>query len=230
MADAASEMDAIYRVQRHIYDVTRKYYLLGRDGLLDTLKPPPGGTVLEVGCGTGRNLILAAQRYPAARFFGFDVSGAMLETASASVVKAGLQHSIQLEQADAALFDAKSVFGMDGFDRVFISYALSMIPPWRAALERAFAAVKPGGSLHIVDFGEQGGLPSTFRSGLRAWLHRFSVEPRAELEAELRRLAAETGARLTFERPFRDYACRAVLVKPAAASSGRHQLADQQGR
>jgi S-adenosylmethionine-diacylgycerolhomoserine-N-methlytransferase len=214
MADAATEMDAIYRVQRHIYDASRKYYLLGRDGLLEQLNPPPAGTILEVGCGTGRNLILAARRYPSARCFGFDVSHAMLETAEASVAKVGLQPSIQLEQADAAQFDAKSVFGVDGFDRVFISYALSMIPPWRAALAHAFQAVKPGGSLHIVDFGEQSRLPSAFRSGLRAWLRKFSVEPRAELEAELRHLAADTGAQLVFERPFRDYACRAVLKKP----------------
>ncbi len=226
MADAAAEMDAIYRVQRHIYDASRKYYLLGRDGLLDSLAPPPAGSILEIGCGTGRNLILAAQRYPSARCFGFDVSRAMLETAEASVAKAGLQHSIQLEQADAALFDAKSVFGTDGFDRVFISYALSMIPPWRAALERAFQAVKPGGSLHVVDFGEQSRLPQTFRTGLRAWLRKFSVEPRAELEAELRRLAVDTGATLVFERPFRDYACRAILTKPTAASG--HKLSDHQ--
>lgn len=215
MADAAAEMDAIYRVQRHIYDASRKYYLLGRDGLLDGLEPPPGGTVLEVGCGTGRNLILAAERYPSARFFGFDVSNAMLETARISVGRWGLEHCITLKQADASRFDVREQFGMDGFDRVFISYALSMIPPWREAIQCAFGAVKPGGSLHIVDFGEQSRLPSAFRTGLRAWLRKFSVYPRAELEAEVRRVASETGAELTFERPFRDYACSAVLRKPA---------------
>ena len=57
-------MDAIYRYQRYIYDATRKYYLLGRDRMLDELAPPPGGSVLEIGCGTGRNLICAARRYP----------------------------------------------------------------------------------------------------------------------------------------------------------------------
>ncbi|HML44883.1 MAG TPA: class I SAM-dependent methyltransferase [Hyphomicrobium zavarzinii] len=216
MVDAAAEMDAIYRLQRHIYDASRKYYLLGRDGLLDTLDVPLGGSVLEVGCGTGRNLILAARRYPSARFFGFDVSGAMLETAAASVAKAGLSRRITLGQADASRFEPRDLFGVDGFDRVFISYALSMIPPWRETIDRALHAVAPGGSLHIVDFGEQGRLPGAFRTGLRAWLRKFSVEPRAELEAELRRVASETGASLSFERPFRDYACSAILRKPSA--------------
>jgi S-adenosylmethionine-diacylgycerolhomoserine-N-methlytransferase len=215
MGDAAAEMDAIYRVQRHIYDASRKYYLLGRDGLLAGLEPPPSGTVLEVGCGMGRNLILAAQRYPAARFFGLDVSSAMLETARASVARWGLGDRITMAQADASRFDAEAVFGLEGFDRVFVSYALSMIPPWREAVACAFGSVRPGGSLHIVDFGEQSQLPSVFRAGLRAWLRKFSVYPRAELEDALRRLAAETGAQLAFERPFRDYACSAVLRKPA---------------
>ena len=76
-------MDGVYRYQRHIYDLTRKYYLLGRDRMLRGLDVPPEGTVLELGCGTGRNIVLAARRYPAARFFGLDISAAMLETAAA---------------------------------------------------------------------------------------------------------------------------------------------------
>ncbi|AHB48303.1 O-methyltransferase [Hyphomicrobium nitrativorans NL23] len=210
-------MDSIYRVQRHIYDASRKYYLLGRDGLIDALQPMAGETVLEIGCGTGRNLICAAHRYPSAMFYGVDVSAAMLETAQASVEKAGLGHCIQFGQADAARLDTEALFGAASFDRVFVSYALSMIPPWREALAHAFAAVAPGGALYIVDFGEQEGLPQVFRAGLRAWLAKFSVEPRADLEDELRRLAAESGAALTFSRPFRDYACRAVLKRQAAA-------------
>ncbi len=89
-----------------------------------------------------------------------------------------------------------------------------MIPPWREALAQAFAAVAPGGSLHIVDFGEQSELPGWFRKGLRAWLAKFSVEPRQGLEAELTRLADITGARLALERLYRDYARLAVLTKP----------------
>ncbi len=216
--DAARHMDNIYRVQRHIYDVSRKYYLLGRDGLLDELEPMPGETVLEIGCGTGRNLICAADRYPYALFYGVDVSAAMLETAAVAVEKAGLGHCIRLGQADASRLDTQALFGVASFDRVLVSYALSMIPPWREALTHAFAAVAPGGSLSIVDFGEQAGLPKVFRAGLRAWLPKFSVEPRAELEDELRRLAAESGSTLSFSRPFRDYACRAVLSRGSGAA------------
>ncbi len=221
MGNAAADMDAIYRVQRHIYDASRKYYLLGRDQLLDALDPPAGGTILEIGCGTGRNLILASDRYAAARLFGVDVSAVMLETAAASVARHGLANCIQLAQGDAANLDTRALFGQDAFDRVFISYALSMIPPWQEALVCAWRAVRPGGSLHIVDFGEQSRLPSVFRSGLRAWLKKFSVHPRAELEAELRRLANERGAEIVFERPFRDYACSAILTKPS-----RDELSD----
>ena len=65
--DAAAHMDGIYRYQRYIYNASRKYFLLGRDHLIERLRPPDGGTVLEIGCGTGRNLILAARRYPNAR-------------------------------------------------------------------------------------------------------------------------------------------------------------------
>jgi S-adenosylmethionine-diacylgycerolhomoserine-N-methlytransferase len=121
---------------------------------------------------------------------------------------------INVALGDASKFSGEQLFGVAHFDRVFISYALSMIPPWREALREAYEAVAPGGSLHIVDFGEQSGLPSLFRKGLRAWLIKFHVEPRAELEDELKQLAERTGARLRLERPYRDYARLGVLEKP----------------
>ena len=74
-------MDRMYRFQRHFYDASRRYYLLDRDRLLDRLAPSPGGSILEIGCGTGRNLIGAARRYPDARLFGVDISQEMLKTA-----------------------------------------------------------------------------------------------------------------------------------------------------
>lgn len=210
---AAERMDAIYRWQVGIYDLTRKYYLLGRDRLIAALEPPPGGTVLEVGCGTGRNLIVAARRYPEARFYGFDVSPIMLAEARRAVARAGLADRIRLAQADAAAFDPLTAFARDGFDRVFCSYTLSMIPPWEQALDRALEAVLPGGVLHIVDFGGQEKLPGWFRSLLRAWLAKFHVSPRDSLREVLDSECRRTGASLEFETLFRGYAVHAVIRK-----------------
>jgi len=212
----AAHMDGIYRYQRYIYDATRKYYLLGRDLLLDELRPPMGGTVLEIGCGTGRNLILAARRYPSARLYGFDISEVMLETAASNIRRAGFSERITLAKGDASAFDPATMFGIAQFDRVFISYALSMIPPWQAALPLAIDAVAPTGRLHIVDFGQQERLPGWFRSALRAWLAKFSVEPRADLEARLGAVCAEKRVVLRYDRLLRGYAEYAVVEKPAA--------------
>ena len=66
--EATRRMNRMYRRQRHIYDGTRRYYLLGRDQLISSLQPDAGASVLEIGCGTGRNLVLAGRLYPDARF------------------------------------------------------------------------------------------------------------------------------------------------------------------
>ena len=74
IVDHGGLMDRVYRHQRHIYDASRKYYLLGRDPMIAGLNPPPGASVLEIGCGTGRNLVKAARRYKNASFYGIDIS------------------------------------------------------------------------------------------------------------------------------------------------------------
>lgn len=178
-------MDSIYRHQRHFYDFTRKYYLLGRDRLIRELDPPQGGHVLEVGCGTGRNLIKAARRYPYALFYGLDISEAMLEKARREVEKAGLSDRIRLARADASDFDPKQLFGHAAFDRVFFSYSLSMIPAWRQALGCGYASTAANGRLMIVDFGQQKKLPGWFRRLLTWWLKQFHVSPREELDTTL---------------------------------------------
>jgi S-adenosylmethionine-diacylgycerolhomoserine-N-methlytransferase len=204
--DHAGHMDAIYRSQRHIYDLTRKYYLLGRDRLIDELAPPRGGTVIEIGCGTGRNLIAAARRWPDARYFGIDISEAMLATARANVAKAGLSERIILAQGDATAFDAAALFGVAQFDRVFQSYTLSMIPDWQGALREGASKLAPGGRLDVVDFGQQEHLPGAFRALLFGWLARFDVTPRADLAAALDRIAAATGLSARFTPLYRGYA------------------------
>ena len=209
--NSAEAMDNIYRRQRWIYDITRNYYLLGRDQMLADLAPLSGQTVLEIGCGTGRNLVSAARLYPQAQFHGFDVSREMLESAAASVRRAGLESCIKLAQADATSFTAASLSAAEGFDRVFISYTLSMIPDWRAVLEHAALALNENGSLHIVDFSQQRKLPQFFKNILFAWLARFSVHPDEALEQELNDLAQRHGLSLSVTHPWRGYAISAVL-------------------
>ena len=184
--DAKAKMDAIYRRQRVVYDVTRRYYLIGRDRLLADLHPPAHGAILEIGCGTGRNLIRAASLYRNASLHGLDLSPVMLETARGKIARSGLQARIALAEGDASNFDPRSLFGRAQFDRVVLSYTLSMIPPWQGALASALRAVVPGGSLHVVDFGTQHGHPAWMRHALRRWLSWFSVHPRDDLASVLR--------------------------------------------
>nr|WP_264601895.1 class I SAM-dependent methyltransferase [Rhodobium gokarnense] len=199
-------MDGIYRHQRHIYDATRKFYLLGRDHLISRLDPPQGGSVLEIGCGTGRNMLAAGRRYPYARFCGIDISEAMLKTAATNIARAGEIGRIRIAAADAANFDANALFGVPAFDRVVFSYTLSMIPPWREALRLGLSHLKPGGRAHIVDFGQQERLPAAFRGLLFAWLKGFHVTPRADLREALEEAAGEGGADVTFAPLYRGYA------------------------
>jgi len=219
VSDAALLMDRMYRRQRHIYDLTRKFYLLGRDGAIASLKPGPGETVLEIGCGTGRNLVAVARRFPQAKVFGLDVSSEMLASARAAIRRAGLEERIALAQGDATDFDPQALFGQPGFDRALVSYALSMIPPWRATLEHALDVVAPGGALEIVDFGDQARLPGFFRAGLRRWLAAFHVAPRDELAAELPGLAAARGMTARVLPLYGGYAVRATIERPRASST-----------
>lgn len=206
MTSHATAMDRMYRYTRHIYDLTRKPYLLGRDRLIAELGLEPGDSVLEMGCGTGRNLIAAARTYPKAELYGFDISEEMLKTAKLAVSRAGLDDRIHLAQGDATEFDAAAAFGRDAFDRVYVSYALSMVPPWRAALAHGLALTSSVGRFSIVDFGFCEGLGSIPRMILHGWLKLFHVTPRAELEDELKALARTRACRFRFERPFGGYA------------------------
>lgn len=199
-------MDDVYRYQRYFYDITRKYYLLGRDQLIADLDVPDGGSVLEVACGTGRNLIKVGRTYPGARLYGLDISDQMLTTARANLGRAGLTDRVRLIQADACSFDAESAFGQNRFDRIFLSYSISMIPDWQGAIREAARHLAPGGTLHIVDFGQSERLPAWFFKLLLAWLEKFHVSPRADFPEVLQAIARETGGTAQVTHPFRGYA------------------------
>lgn len=195
LSDHAALMDRVYRWQRPIYDLTRKYYLFGRDRLIRELDAKPGMAVLEIGCGTGRNLAMVGCTWRGVRLHGLDISSEMLREARRKLGRASV-----LALGDATRFDAQALLGREGFERVMLSYALSMIPDWQAALAQAAATVAPGGSLHVVDFGDCAGLPRPLRALLTGWLARFHVTPRIDLGNTAARIARDLGLRLEHQR------------------------------
>lgn len=203
----AALMDSVYRRQKLIYDATRKYYLFGRDTLIAGLEARPGATVLEVGSGTGRNLALIGRRWPGVKLHGLDISEEML-----SIARAKLGASATLAQGDATDFDARKLLGSDRFDRVVISFAVSMIPVWRDAVRHAAGLLAPGGSLHIVDFHDFSGLPAFVRKALNGWLAKFHVAPRLDLAEFAQGVAAQAGLTCEARRgPFGYY--RLVILR-----------------
>jgi S-adenosylmethionine-diacylgycerolhomoserine-N-methlytransferase len=208
MPNAFENMDRMYRIQRYFYDLTRKYYLLGRDQLLDEMNIQAGDRVLEAGCGTARNLIILATRHPDATFYGLDASAAMLETAQAKSDAAGVKN-IVLKPALADDFASDATFGLaEKFDKIFFSYSISMIPPWRESIDNAFKNLKPNGTLFIVDFYDQRDLPGPFRGFLKWWLMKFHVQFWPELMPHL-----ESLDNVTIKSLFRRYSFIASIRK-----------------
>jgi S-adenosylmethionine-diacylgycerolhomoserine-N-methlytransferase len=207
-------MDRIYRHQRYIYDLTRRYYLFGRDTLLRQMHLRDGDRVLEVGCGTARNLLKLAALKPC-HLYGLDASAEMLVTARANVTSAKLACRIALARCYAEDLTPANPFGLPcPFDAIFFSYSLSMIPTWPAALDAAMASVRPGGAIYIVDFYDQLGMPKWFRSLLRRWLALFHVEHRPELLTRLREIAADGRGTLHVQSLAGRYAYIARLTLP----------------
>ncbi len=205
---AHKAMDNMYRHQRYIYDLTRKYYLFGRDKLIKEL--PVGATdhICEVGCGTARNLVLLAKRNPNATFYGIDASSEMLKTASESVAGAGLSGRVKLATALSTDFTPAGLGHSRPFDRLIYSYSLSMMDDWREALEHGIKQMKPGGTIHVVDFGNQEGMPQWFKKLLGTWLDQFHVRFRPEVRAWLEAQAAAGHGKVSYQPVMRGYAYR----------------------
>ena len=208
----AALMDSVYRRQRYIYDLTRKYYLFGRDRMIRELALSPGARVVEVGCGTGRNLVQIARRYPQSELFGLDASSEMLKTATQSLRRAGLQARVALAHGYAEAL-SPAMFGQAApFDAALFPYSLSMIPDWKQALRAAATALSATGRIHVVDFGDLTGLGRLGEHMLRSWLALFHVSPRIELLQTL-----ETHAQNERERNLRILPGRYAFILNCAA-------------
>ena len=69
------------------------------DKMLEMANPKPGETLYDLGCGDGRILIAAAQRYKV-RAVGIEISDNLAKTAAEQVRKAGLEAEVKVVHGD----------------------------------------------------------------------------------------------------------------------------------
>lgn len=142
-------MRRYYRLQSRIYDATRWSFLFGRRAIIRKLPffPDERFRALEVGCGTGYNLVRLARRFPEASFTGLDVSTDMIERAQRQTRP--FRERIRLVNQPYRSGDASP----EPFDLILFSYSLTMInPQWAALLDQAGRDLRPGGYLAVADF------------------------------------------------------------------------------
>ena len=138
-------LQRFYAPQARGYDRFRERLLHGRRELIARLPVQPGGRVVELGGGTGRNLDFFGARLAAlASFELVDLCPALLSVAQERLRGRG---NVRLVEADAGDYRPSSPA-----DCVYFSYALTMIPDWRQAIDNAIAMLRPGGTLGVVDF------------------------------------------------------------------------------
>jgi phosphatidylethanolamine/phosphatidyl-N-methylethanolamine N-methyltransferase len=114
-----------------------------------------GGSILEVGVGTGISLPDYA---PTNRIFGVDISPAMLRKAQERVDELGLCHVEGLTVMDGERLS----FPDDSFDVVVAQYVITTVPNPEATLDEFARVLKPGGEIVLVSrVGAEAGLRRT---------------------------------------------------------------------
>lgn len=152
MPDLGQDIGAIlhhYRRDARVYDLNRRFFLFGREQVVKQLGRRLRGhraprRILEVGCGTGLNLIALNREFPSASIHGLDLSTDMLtiaEQRTAHITQITLSHH---------------PFGKDlkgePYDLVHFSYVLSTMPDLDQSLDIARSRLVSGGHISMVDF------------------------------------------------------------------------------
>jgi trans-aconitate 2-methyltransferase len=103
------------------------------------VQPVPGGTVIDLGCGTGELTARLHERSQASATVGLDSSEAMLAKA-----RRFSGNGLSFETGDIGHFDAKR-----RFDIVFANASLHWVPDHPQLLRRLAAGLRPGGQLAV---------------------------------------------------------------------------------
>ena len=118
-------------------------------GLVAALDLAPGQRVLDVGCGRGAVLTLAAPIVaPSDRVLGVDMSQGMLDRAREELDEAGLDW-VELARADGQRLELPAA----SFDVISASLVLFFMPDPPAALKSWFAVLATGGRVGVTSFG-----------------------------------------------------------------------------
>jgi S-adenosylmethionine-diacylgycerolhomoserine-N-methlytransferase len=142
----AERLERFYRPQAEHYESFRARLLHGRRELVERVAPPPGGTLIELGGGTGSNLdYLGPRMCSLSRVEIVDLCPALLQEARKRCAR--WPEVVHVVEADAATYRPTQLA-----DSVILSYALTMMPDWRATLANALAMLRPGGLIGVVDF------------------------------------------------------------------------------
>jgi SAM-dependent methyltransferase len=115
------------------------HWLLGRIA--------PGEAVLDLGCGAGTDLLIAAQMTgPAGRVIGIDMTASMLERAKASATEMGLTN-VELHESliESLPLEDASV------DVVISNGVIDLVPDKEAVFDEIDRVLKPGGRLQFAD-------------------------------------------------------------------------------
>lgn len=163
-ANQADSLARFYAPQIDSYDRFRERLLRGRQQLIEKLHLDDGAHVIDLGGGTGRNIEYFGDRVSLIEHYEVvDLCRPMLDRARA--------RAMNYPQLRATHGDATCWQPSRKADIVILSYALTMIPDWRAAIVNALSMLKQGGCLGVVDFyvSSENPLPGCSR---HSWLTR----------------------------------------------------------